>query len=318
MSTTTPIPTPSANPPTNPADLWGFGQQADPTTYQHGVTPADFVKRNDQGYRQSPVGMPQTLQQTGFMKCPTPSCDFYLSPEQQTAIEQSNGYFTCPKCHQTYNLRHDVPEPTVNMGSNYEERAPGQTGGLTKVGITPKDFGQIGENIIAQMGSIPGYGPITHMHSGGASANSTFDAYVDGWGVEIKAIDMRSLNHRWIPGGNDPGVNAMSRAEKVQKMNATAEEEGLKGCLGILVLLDFRRDKAEIFAREMPIDGTGVVNWRKHNGTRLVGEVPFTSPFKDPNSPIPDNGEYNAEDYYESPEALTPAHLQQEADEIPF
>jgi hypothetical protein len=314
MSTTTPETTPAS-----PDDVWGFGTPADPTSYQHGVTPADFVQRNEQGGKQSPVGVPNMLQQTGFMKCPTPTCDFHLSPEQQTAIEQSNGYFTCPKCHQTYNLRPDAPEPTVNMGGGYDHRMEqGQTGGGTKVGIPLKDVGQIGENIIAEMGSVPGYGPLTHMHSGGASGNSTFDAYVDGWGVEIKAIDMRSLNHRWIPGGNEQGPNAMSRAEKVQKMNTVAEEQGLKGCLGLLVLLDFRRDKAEVYAREMPFDGSGVINWRKHNGTKLVEEVPFQSPFKDPNSPVPDDGKYNGDDYYESPEAIEPAHLQQEADSIPF
>jgi hypothetical protein len=176
------------------------------------------------------------------------------------------------------------------------------------------DQAQIGENLIRAQGELPGYGPITWWHPGDATSRSPLDGATKDWGIEVKTIGYDSLHHRFIPG----------RPMEKEAKNSQAAEMGLQGILGILVVLDYRRDVADIYAKEMPIGPWqtstgqalyGVASFRKSSAQHLIAEVPFDSPFKDPNNPAP--AAYSMADYYNRPQSLDmPAPTP--ASEMPF
>jgi hypothetical protein len=149
-----------------------------------------------------------------------------------------------------------------------------------------KDQAQIGEDLIEHIGDLPGYGPITWWHPGGSLSNSPLDGATREWGIEVKTIGYDSLHHRFIPG----------RQKERDDKNQQSREMGLKGVLGVLVLLDYRRDVADIYVKEMPLEPwqagngqtyQGVSTFRKNTAQKLVAEVPFKNPYKDPDSPTP-------------------------------
>lgn len=281
MSVTAPQ---TALPTTQPWDP----SQGDLST-QHGIMPGQMKKL--------PPATPQQLHAAGWMDCPR--ChNFWISPENKARIEASGGYFTCPKCRLTTDLLHNLPW----HGATEEDYYPrGNTGGGTTVGIPMTDVGQIAENLVQQMGEIPGYGPIVWWHPGGSAGRSALDGATREWGIEVKGMVYDSASHFWHPGD----------ATEAQGKNGAAAEMGLKGVLGVFVLENFRTDTADVYVKEMPLEPwvnpqgkpmAGVAKWHKRTGSKVASAVPFANPLKDPHNPTP--GPYSMADYYERPMPL--------------
>lgn len=218
----------------------------------------------------------------GRLRQPT-VCPFWISPEGQEFVkDKMGGYYTCPMCHQSYDLLHELPW----HGADYDEASRNQhadqqehswnSGGGTRIGLPMKEQAQIGEDLVTQMGEIPGYGPITWWHPGGALSKSPLDGSTQEWGIEVKTIGYDAIHHRFIPG----------RPQEKGEKDGMAREMGKKGVLGILVLLDYRRSVADIFVREYPLE-RGVGAFRSGTGNHLVREVTFKNPLIDPHDPSP-------------------------------
>ena len=210
-------------------------------------------------------------------------CPFYLSPEAQEAIkDKAGGYYTCPVCQHSYDLLHELPWHGVSPDEAEANQREDQqahnwvAGGGTRIGLTMGEQAQIGEDLVASLGEIPGYGPITWWHNGGATAASPLDGATKDWGIEVKTIGYDATHHRFVPG----------RAQEKMHKDKHAVDMGKKGVLGVLVLLDYRRSVADIYVREYPTE-QGVGAFRSKSGTHLVKEVPFRNPFLDPHNPAP-------------------------------
>ncbi len=226
----------------------------------------------------------QALQDRGWTKCygnisqQKKPCDFHISPLAQNHIADKGGYYTCPRCRQSHDLMNDLPW----HGVPEEDFDHGQfsAGGGTRIGLSLKDQSQIGEDLLEHLGELPGYGKITWVHPGGAISQSPLDMATAEWGIEVKTLGYDAVNHRFIPG----------RPKEKEAKNQMALAKGLKGVLGVLVLLNFRTGLADIYVREYPVNpatGQGVGAFRSMNGTHLVAEVPFNNPLTDPHHPAP-------------------------------
>jgi hypothetical protein len=215
-------------------------------------------------------------------------CPFWISPNAQARIQhEMGGYFTCPYCNRSYDLMHDMEwhgVPEEHTGDQFA------AGGGTRIGIKMTEQGQLGEDLVAHIGTLGEYGPITWWHEGGSSASSPLDGATKDWGIEVKTIGYDAMHHRFIPG---------DEKEKGNK-NDMAQQMGKQGVLGVLVLLDYRRSVADIYAKEMPLGAwatntpgrqtvTGVGAFRSNAPgiLHLVKEVPFQNPLMDPHSPAP-------------------------------
>lgn len=236
----------------------------------------------------------------GYQKCPTANnnwtkgttgqpCDFWISPEAQSSLQNSGGYFTCPRCQRSSDLLHELPwhgvsdEREINRNQQQDQDANGwQAGGGTRIGLRMDEQAQIGEDLVENLGEIPGYGPITWWHQGGASSPSPLDGATADWGIEVKTLGYDATHHRFVPG---------RPKEKIDK-NEHASQLGKKGILGVLVMLDYRRSVADIFVNEYPLDQGGVKSFRSSQKgvQRLVAEVPFRNPLMDPHDPSPSRG----------------------------
>jgi hypothetical protein len=301
---------------TEPVGNWGtLGQQPTPTGPAQGVTMNQLVQKTPDGGQYMDANTIQRLEDEGWWKCPgklyspTRPCDFWLDPTHKTQIEHSSGYFTCPRCQQSFDLMDELPSHGISGAPEGVDEEAFQAGGKTRIGLPLGDQGQIGENLVANMGDIPGYGPIVWWHPGGATSGSPLDGATKEWGIEVKTLGYDSTHHRFSPGGE-------YGPKTIDDKNKMAEEMGLKGVLGILVLLDYRRDVADIYVKEMPLEPwqnasgkwqQGVAQFRKNTAQHIVAEVPFKSPYKDPNNPAPMR--YDAKDYYEPPTEQLPASL---------
>jgi len=232
----------------------------------------------------------------GYVKCPTyksqqggnrgQPCQFYISPEAQSSLQQNGGYFTCPSCQQSNDLLHELPwhgvtdeEEIYRNEQRDQSRNNWHAGGGTRIGLTMDEQAQIGEDLVENLGEIPGYGPITWWHQGGSTAPSPLDGATAEWGIEVKTLGYDATHHRFVPG---------RPKEKIDK-NDQASQLGKKGILGVLVLLDYRRSVADIFVKEYPLAEGGVKAFRSSQKgvERLVAEVPFRNPLMDPHSPSP-------------------------------
>lgn len=237
---------------------------------------------------------PQEAEQAaaaGYVQCATHAdnlrgrkpCQFYISPEAQSAItDKGGGYYTCPRCVQSHDLLHELPwhgvdpeEAEQNQRDDMRQRG-WHAGGGTRIGLGMDVQAQIGENLVAQMGEIPGYGPIVWWHHGGSTAASPLDGATKDWGIEVKTLGYDALHHRFVPG----------RVTEKNEKNAHAEDMGKLGVLGVLVLLDYRRSVADVYIQEFPLE-RGVGTFRSHTGQHLVKEVPFRNPLMDPHDPTP-------------------------------
>lgn len=260
-----------------------------------------LLTRDDGVVQQTDAEVPQ-LEAAGYHRCYTNNwkkragiwipCPFWLSPEAVEATkDKAGGYYTCPVCQRSYDLLSELPWHGVapdEAESNQREDQQAHNwaaGGGTRIGLKMDAQAQIGEDLVEQMGEIPGYGPITWWHKGGAATNSPLDGATEDWGVEVKTIGYDATHHRFVPG---------RPAEKNEK-NAHAERLGKKGVLGVLVLLDYRRSVADIFVKPMPLGDrdvggqtlNGVSSFRSSSGEHLVKEVPFRNPLMDPQDPAP-------------------------------
>lgn len=236
----------------------------------------------------------EAAEHMGYVKCHTPTCPFMLSPETVKRVESSTGYYTCARCRKTYNLMNEWPaygvspeEAEMNARTDYEEGNTFTPGGGTRSGQTLADVGQIGENVVEAMGEIPGYGPITWWHHGGAAVNSPIDGATDHWAIEVKSVDVTSLNHRFIAGGtrrwtpNGPSYNEIAQKEKA------AEEMGKDGLLGVLVIVNFYTSTADVYVKSFPA-GSKFGHFYTHTAEKLVAKgVPFRNPLLDPHDPAP-------------------------------
>lgn len=229
------------------------------------------------------------LAHQGFTKCHNQLCDWWISPlaAQQTA--EAGGAYTCPRCGLSYDLN------TVVGAYPRENPTAFTPGGTTIAGISLQEQAQIGEDLVEKLGTIPGYGPISWWHQGGAISASPLDGACSSpegtWGIEVKTLNADAKNLRFVPGG--PKYKAMK--------NAHAEREGWLGVLGILVLLNYRTGKADMYSRAFPLGASdawtegrghsfpiqGIGAFRHHNSTQFVTEVPFENPLVDPRSPTP-------------------------------
>jgi hypothetical protein len=229
----------------------------------------------------------QQLEAAGYFKCPNPICSYYLSPEEQ---EQAGGdgdlykSFTCPGCRKSYNLNERAPFSQADKGTIFEP------GGHTSVGLTTKELGDMGEDIVKAQGEIPGYGPILWWHEG----QYGLDGGVKDWAIEVKTIASIAKNHRFIPGDAREKVLINQQARDLKPPYGP-----VKGILGVLVIIDFARSVADIYGYEMPLipytmgNGKvcpgGLCSYRKHNGITFLEEVPlpFENPFLAPDHPAP-------------------------------
>lgn len=228
----------------------------------------------------------QQAEAAGYVQCATPKasvgpgrgnpCQFYISPETQSALQQQGGYYTCPSCHHSHDFLHEMPWHGVPS----DEYNPDEfnAGGTTRIGLKMDVQGQIGEDLVQKLGEIPGYGPITWWHEGDAAANSPLDGATKGWGLEVKTLGYDATHHRFVPG------RVKEKADKDQM----AKRMGKQGVLGVLVLLDYRRSVADIYVREFPLErGIGTFRTSQGGTQKLVAEVPFKNPLMDPHDPSP-------------------------------
>jgi hypothetical protein len=231
----------------------------------------------------------QTLQGAGYQQCygkfsnkgpqsPSRPCDYHIAPEAQTHVQDKGGYYTCPRCQQSHDLMHDLPWHGASEDDFNQDSF--SAGGGTRIGLSLKEQAQIGEDLVENLGELPGYGPITWVHPGGSISQSPLDMATKEWGIEVKTLGYDATHHRFVPG----------RPKEKEDKNAMALARGLKGVLGILVILDYRRSVADIYAREFPVDpatGKGVGAFRSLNAQHLLAEVPFKNPFMQPEHPAP-------------------------------
>lgn len=227
-------------------------------------------------------------------------CPFYISPDAQAAITNAGGYYTCPVCYHSHDLLHTMPwhgaDPEIaEQAAEYDKEKLGyyMAGGGTRIGLPMDVQAAIGENLIRNLPEIPGYGPVTWWHEGGATGNSPLDGATEEWGIEVKTIGYDAEHHRYVPGGKRRRADGSTLDEKAEK-NQMAHEMGKKGILGVLVLLDYRRSVADIYVQEHPLvynDMGGITkgtkSFRSRDGMHLVKEIPFRNPLMDPHDPTP-------------------------------
>ena len=112
--------------------------------------------------------------------CMSPYCNYEFTPEDYQKAWGDK--LTCPLCGYTNNL--------------YEMEKPiGEPGGTTRAGLTLKEMGDIGENLIFRLGELPGVGTITPASD---AYNWAIDAIVEApqgkFGCEIKTNHAQPLD----------------------------------------------------------------------------------------------------------------------------
>lgn len=251
-----------------------------------------LLTRND-GFVDSSNQDGAQLEAAGYLRCYNNDyrgipCPFWISPEgQEKAKDTMQGYYTCPVCGHSYDLLSELPW----HGADYEEGMRNQThdqqahnwnsGGGTRIGMTMGEQAEIGEQLVKSLGEISGYGPIVWWHEGGATSGSPLDGATKDWGIEVKTIGYDAIHHRFVPG----------RPHEKDAKNQHAVTLGKEGILGILVMLNYRSSKADIYVRAYPTEN-GVGAFRSINSQQLVAEIPFKNPYMDPasNSPQVETG----------------------------
>lgn len=203
--------------------------------------------------------------------CINPKCRAMFGEEDV----DSNGIATCPKCFTEQNIHQDASSP----------------GGTTRAGLTLKQMGSIGEQVVSRMGELPGVGTITWMSP---DYHFPIDAIVTTqkgrFGCEIKTNHSQA-QERFKVGG---------KAERQEKIKYCLTN-GLKPAL-IGVRLNFYTDKAYIFFREGLTD-----TWVGNPKMMHVATLDFSdlNPFKSP-------------DPQAQALAVENAHLPDQSEEDPF
>lgn len=191
--------------------------------------------------------------------CINPKCDYVFTDQDMNEMERDGGWFTCPNCGWTYNYY-------------AEERR-------NKVGLTGRQMGNIGEEIVERLGTIPSLGQITWVSP---DYHFPIDMIAGDFGVEVKTNHSEAQPRFKLGGGNNPGGTPATRAGKLQY----CESEGLRPAL-VGVRLNFYTDKADIFVRPDSFSDT----WIGAAALQHVSTVDFTdlNPFKRPEDVPPAN-----------------------------
>lgn len=232
----------------------------------------------------------QGLENAGYQKCANQLCQMYISPAILEQARQADTLVQCPHCGTKTN-------PLAAVGAQPTEFTPG---GVTKSGLSLGEFGQIGEDLIENMGQIPGYGPIVWWHKGGAAgeyAKSALDGATAEWGIECKTLNSEVKNRRAIIRPVDRKtkqqavLNPALFAEQLgdEKLGQIVDQLNLHGILGVMVILDMTTSLADVYVREMPLysdvgsqEVKGVVHFRDKNAKLVAEGVPFANPLEDP------------------------------------
>jgi hypothetical protein len=151
----------------------------------------------------------------GFVLC-DPPCKLLAK------IEFDEGLATCPHGHEV-----DLVEEAHREFEN--------PGGNTRVGLTLKEQGDIGELLIQEIEDLDTWG---HIQGWCEEYNSPLDGITDlGWGIEVKTRSTRAKSLAFSPG----------KADCRLRKRREAKLRGLKGILEILVVLDFENSVARIY-----------------------------------------------------------------------
>lgn len=220
----------------------------------------------------APNELHESPQRTGQLHCVNPKCTHEFTSDE-LAYTNSDGFLNCPMCGFS-----NLIEDPYNATRPFMKAEPGQgqlgkpyqfnPGGRTRSGLTLKEMGDIGEEIVLRMAEIPGIGPI---QSASDDYQYAVDAIIDGqkgkFGVEIKTNHSQA-QERFKIGG---------KVERQAKITYCLTH-GLKPAL-IGVRLNFFTDKAYIFFREGLTD-----TWVGNNRMIHVGTFDFSdlNPFKSP------------------------------------
>jgi hypothetical protein len=262
----------------------------------HAVHP----KYGDGFYASSPEEI-EAAEHLGYQKCHNPKCGVMMSPETQQRIASGPGFYTCTHraCLKTFHLANEWPEynpsgrsysELMDEGESQKQNLPYHiTGGVRRSGYNVAEVGDIGESVVQSMGHIPGYGDITWWHHGGAASNSPLDGATDEWGIEVKTLDITSLNHRFIAGGRRKNDDGTILDEPLSKMQA-ALEEGKKGVIALLVVLNFYNSTADVYAKEFATEVGRLGHFYTHSsGVKLLARgLSFANSNLDANHPSPD------------------------------
>lgn len=157
-------------------------------------------------------------------------------------------------------------------------------GGGTRAGLTMQEQGDIAEDIVQAMGSIPGYGPIIWWAD---DYNSPLDGATNEWGIEVKSANFDNTRHRWM----------VYKKKEVADKHEMALAKGHKGILGILVVLDFSSSTADVYAKALPFYEetddlgnpyqTAIKTFSKSKAEVIAEGLPFKNPFMDPDHGAP-------------------------------
>lgn len=203
--------------------------------------------------------------------CQNPRCNYTFTAEDWQDIEANSGWFTCPRCSYTYNYL----DPT------YSEW--GKPGGRTRAGITMTEMGNIGEQVIAEMGVVPTLGKVIQLYAD--HVTYPIDAIIGPYGVEIKTNHSEAQPRFKVTGSG-------TRQNKIEY----CQEHNLQPAL-VGVRLNFYTSKADVFVRPGLID-----TWIGNPQMQLVDSVDFSAhnPFPDPQDVPP------------------PSDMPQDDEDIPF
>jgi hypothetical protein len=148
-----------------------------------------------------------------------------------------------------------------------------------------KEQGDIGEQVIRNLGEIPGYGKITWWGQDQGLYNSPLDGATGEWGIEVRTYNVDNSALQFNIGPD----------EKISK-NKAAADAGYKGILAVIVALDFRRSVADIYVRPFTLEPWGTYHGQPRSGIgfyrptdqyKLMTEVPFTNPWMVPDHATP-------------------------------
>ena len=195
--------------------------------------------------------------------CPNPRCDYHFTPQDYQNIQDDKGWFQCPKCGETYNLQ-------------MEQRT-------RALGLTSTQMGQVGENLIASLGSIPGVGQVME-HYGATLYNNPIDFHIGPYGVEVKSTHSEASPRFKL---SSKGMG--SRQEAIQTATAYCNQRGLIPAL-LGVRLNFYTSEADLFFRQSLQDMWATQQF-------YIDTVNFASlnPYKDP-SQVPPPSEMGSDD----------------------
>lgn len=168
-----------------------------------------------------------------------------FNPQSDSCVPE--GYVVCkPPCLLLATVDFDLGLASCPDGHvvdlSEEEAKQFDPGGCTRVGLSLKEQGDIGEEIIQRLKVLGPWGEIVEWC---AHYNAPLDGITSlGWGIEVKTKSTRSAKWAYEPG------NRKSRDRK----RAEARSRKLKGVLETSVHMDFDTSKARIDIRERPID----------------------------------------------------------------